>query len=57
MAKCKVQPKKNETFNVQFNELTRGEVNALINALRIARTCSPIADALGSYLYNSLYEA
>jgi len=40
--------------SVAFNELTSGEVLALIHALMIARTVSPVADDLSCYLRNSL---
>jgi hypothetical protein len=53
--KCQVKTKK-ETFTVQFDGLTKGEVYALINALRIARTCSPVAQDLSSFLRNAFYE-
>ncbi len=53
--KCQVKTKK-ETFSVQFNDLTKGEVIALINALRIARTCSSVAQDLSSFLKNAFYE-
>lgn len=52
--KCQVKAKK--TFTIQFDGLTKGEVYALINALRIARTCSPVAQDLSSFLRNAFYE-
>lgn len=54
--KCKVQPKRDNTFDIQFKEMTKGEVFALINALRIARTASSVATDLSGYLRNGFHE-
>jgi len=40
--------------HISFNELTDGEVIALIRALRIARTISPVAKDLSDYLRRAL---
>jgi hypothetical protein len=39
--------------SVAFNNITSGEVLALIHALQIARTISPVALDLSSYLSNA----
>jgi len=40
--------------SISFNELTSGEVLALIRALMMARTVSPVAQDLSDYLRNAL---
>lgn len=40
--------------SVAFNDLTTGEVLALIHALMIARTISPVANDLSCFLRNAL---
>ena len=42
---------------IAFNELTDGEVLALINALKLARTVSAVAQDLSDYLRNALQES
>ena len=39
--------------SVSFNKLTSGEVLALVHALQIARTVSPVAQDLSSYVSNA----
>lgn len=56
MDKVQFSPSKNNTFTVRFNALTKGEVFALINALRIARKVSAVAKDLSSYLSNGIYK-
>jgi len=51
---CSVSQTK-KGIKTSFN-LTKGEFLALINALRIARTVSPVANDLSSFLSNSLYD-
>jgi hypothetical protein len=43
--------------SVAFNNITSGEVMALIHALQIAKTVSTVADDLYMYLKNALYKA
>lgn len=56
IAKCGFKTHKDNTnlHSIAFNYLTSGEVLALIHALQIARTISPVAQDLSNYLRNVL---
>lgn len=57
--KCVFKTNKNNSHlhSVAFNDLTDGEIIALLNALRLARTISAVAQDLSTYLRNALTEA
>lgn len=57
--KCGFKTNKDNSHvhSVSFNDLTDGEFLALINALRLARQVSAVADDLSSYLRNALQES
>lgn len=44
------------SFSVKFDKLTQGEVLSMINALRIARKISPVANDLSAYLRNAFHD-
>lgn len=48
--------KKDNSYTITFKGLTKGEVLALSNALRIGRTVSPVADDVACYLRNGFHE-
>ena len=48
--------KKKHTFDIQFTDMTKGEVFALINALRIARRISAVAFDVSCSLRNGFHE-
>ena len=56
ITKCSFKTKtdNNSLYSVAFNELTSGEVLALIRALMLARTVSPVAQDLSDYLLYAL---
>ena len=57
MTNCTVKHvKKDNSYTINFKGLTKGEVLALSNALRIGRTISPAADDVGCYLRNGFHE-
>ena len=57
--KCGFQTSKSNAnvHSVAFNDLTSGEILALIHALQMARTISPVAQDLSDYLRNAFYKA
>lgn len=55
MSKCKVSLTKQNVVKVSFN-LTEGEFISLVNALRIARKVSPVAQDVSCYVRSALHE-
>ena len=59
VSKCEFRTKADNAniHSVTFNDLTDGEILALIHALMLARIASPVAQDLSDYLLFSLLQA